>query len=330
MASSDLNVLLDMGFDQERAEQAVKKSGGLQGALEWLESMQDKSMDEIKESAAHNENDPTAEPPDLKPGEQARSLICNECGKRFRSQAQAEFHASKTEHVDFAESTEEIAPLTEEEKKEKLEQLKRKLAEKREGQSSVEKEEQKRNEVCHITLRDTIPALTTAQAIRRKSTKETQDLKEDLQKKEQMKIAAAKRREKQEELAAKERIRMKIKADQEERRLKAQKEKAERDGLAPPPVPAAATPAPTASSPAQSKPGSEYSQSRLRLQTPHGEIRKSFAVDTTLFEVAAAVHAENGMQVESFTQTFPRKTFTHIDFGQSLRESGLFPSAVLM
>jgi hypothetical protein len=40
-------------------------------------------------------------------------------GKKFRSQGQAEFHASKTQHVDFAESTEEIAPLTEEEKRER-------------------------------------------------------------------------------------------------------------------------------------------------------------------------------------------------------------------
>lgn len=33
----------------------------------------------------------------------ARSLLCNDCGKRFRSQAHAELHASKTEHIHFAE-----------------------------------------------------------------------------------------------------------------------------------------------------------------------------------------------------------------------------------
>ncbi len=52
------------------------------------------------------------------------------------------------EHVDFAESTEEIAPLTEEEKKAKLEELRLKLAEKKAGQSVEDKEAQKRNEVC--------------------------------------------------------------------------------------------------------------------------------------------------------------------------------------
>ena len=114
MASSDLSVLLDMGFEKERAELAVKKSGGckasrgscsskttkltsaVQGALEWLEVNQDKSLDEIKGPAPDQETDPTVEPPALNPGEVAHSLVCNECGKRFRSQAQAEFHASKT------------------------------------------------------------------------------------------------------------------------------------------------------------------------------------------------------------------------------------------
>lgn len=42
------------------------------------------------------DDDPNAEPPALKEGEVAKSLICNECGKRFRSHAQAELHASKT------------------------------------------------------------------------------------------------------------------------------------------------------------------------------------------------------------------------------------------
>jgi UBX domain-containing protein 1/4 len=123
MAPSDLNVLLDMGFERERAELAVKKSGGretphsryiallsspsntytraaVQGALEWLEAHQDKSLDEIKAPAPSNaekdETDPTIEPEALKPGEVANSLVCNDCGRRFRSTAQAEFHASKT------------------------------------------------------------------------------------------------------------------------------------------------------------------------------------------------------------------------------------------
>jgi hypothetical protein len=52
------------------------------------------------------------------------------------------------EHVDFSESTEEIAPLTEEEKKARLEELKQKMSEKKAKQAILDKEEQKRNEVC--------------------------------------------------------------------------------------------------------------------------------------------------------------------------------------
>lgn len=114
----------------------------MQGALEWLETNQDKSLEEIKAEQADDEEGPA-----LQPGEEARSLVCNDCGKKFRSQAQAEFHASKSQHVDFSESTEDIAPLTEEQKKERLEELRQKLAEKRAVQSEQDKADKKRNEV---------------------------------------------------------------------------------------------------------------------------------------------------------------------------------------
>ena len=168
------------------------------------------------------------------------------------------------------------------------------------------------------------------QAIRRKSTKETQDIKEDLAKKEQIKEAAAKRKEKQAEVAAKERIRLKIKADQEERRLKAAKEKAERQGRAPPPVPEASA-APVPAGQVTSKPASAYTEARLRLQTPNGTIQKTLPIETTLFEVAALLESESGMDVQSFTVNFPRKIFTAgIDFGQTLQEAGFVPSAALI
>ncbi|KAL1983222.1 hypothetical protein VTN96DRAFT_396 [Rasamsonia emersonii] len=309
MTTSDLDQLIEMGFDKERAEMAVSKTGGLQGALEWLEANQDKSLEEIK--AAESRSEETQEGPPLKEGEQPRSLVCNECGKKFRSQAQAEFHASKTEHVDFSESTEEIAPLTEEEKKAKLAELREKLAAKRAMQSEQNKLNQKRNE-----------------EIRRKSTKEAQDIREELQKKELMREAAKKRKEKQEELEAKQKIRAKIAADKEERRLKAEREKAERAGQAPPPQPAA--PAPTTSGPVTSKPASAYTETRLRFQTSKGNIMKTFPVDTTLFEVAAALNKDEGLEVQSFTQNFPKKIFDAEYFGETLKELGLVPSASLI
>lgn len=57
-----------------------------------------------------------------------------------------------SDHTDFSESTEEIAPLTEEEKKAKLEELRQRLKEKRAGQSVADREEAKRNEVSWHTI----------------------------------------------------------------------------------------------------------------------------------------------------------------------------------
>lgn len=53
-------------------------------------------MEEILASAPDPETDPSIEPAALKEGEVARSLQCDDCGKKFRSMAQAEFHGTRT------------------------------------------------------------------------------------------------------------------------------------------------------------------------------------------------------------------------------------------
>ena len=279
-------------------------------AIDWMDKNADKSVDDLKADDANAAEDGAPADPVLQVGETGRSLVCNDCGKKFRSTAQAEFHASKTEHQDFSESTEEIAPLTEEEKKQKLADLKEKLAEKRALQSEQDKIDKKRNE-----------------EINRKKTKESQDIKEQLKIKESMKEAELKRKEKAADIEAKRRIQAKIAADKEERRLKNEREKAQRAGQALPPV-AAATPEPTPA--ATSKPASAYTETRLRLQTANGNVMKTFPVDTTLFEVAAALNEESGMEVESFTQTFPRKVFNNEFFGETLKDLKMVPSASLI
>ena len=110
--------------------------------------MQDKSLEEVRaEEAASSTSTTAAAAEGTEDGGVANSLVCNDCGKKFRNQAQAEFHAEKTEHVNFSQSTEEIAPLTETEKKARLDELRERLREKRAGQSTQGKEDQKRNEV---------------------------------------------------------------------------------------------------------------------------------------------------------------------------------------
>ena len=304
--SSDLDQLVDMGFDRERAELALKASPNLQGALDWIEKHQDESLDDIKAAAA----DASEEPPALQPGEEAKSLVCDDCGKRFRSVQQAEFHGTRSGHENFSESTEEIAPLTEEEKKARLEELRNKLAAKRAVQAEQEKEDRKRNE-----------------QIRMKSTKESQDIKEELQKKERIKEAQAKRAEKQADTDARKRVLAKLEADKQERKRKADAERAARAGQAPPQQ--IHIPAPTASGPSTSKPASAYTEARLALQTPAGRVMKTFPVETTLFEVAHALE-QDGTQVNSFTVNFPKKVYDRSDFGMSLKEAGMVPSAALI
>jgi len=151
----------------------------VQGALTWLENNQDKPLEELQASnqAAGDEDEeaPGTSVAPLAEGENAKSLVCNECGKKFRNHDQATFHATKTyvgrinflprylspsthsnsvgsEHTDFSESTDEIAPLTEAERKARLEELRQKLNEKKAAQAAADKEDAKRNEVC-ITLR---------------------------------------------------------------------------------------------------------------------------------------------------------------------------------
>lgn len=58
---------------------------------------------------------------------------------------------------------------------------------------------------------------------------------------------------------------------------------------------------------------------------------KTFPAETTLFEVAQSIEAEAGGPIESFTSTYPKKVYSGaIDFGKTLKEAGLIPSAVLI
>ncbi|KAG4029340.1 hypothetical protein MFRU_016g00940 [Monilinia fructicola] len=311
---SDLDQLIEMGFDKERAEIAVKKAGGLNGALQWLEDNQDKNIEDLRasEAAAQPESDetnPNIEPAPLKEGEEAKSMVCTDCGKKFRSMLQVQAHAERTQHENFEQSTEEIAPLTEEEKKQKLAELLAKSKEKKAKQAIIDKEEAKRNE-----------------QIRMKSTKEVSDAKEKLARDQQIKEAQAKRAEKAADIQAKKRIQEKIAADKEERRLKAEAAKALREGRAPPVEKVAAAPAPTAAA----GPPKVHTEARLRLQTATGTLTKTYPVDTTLFEVSQQLQGELGA-VNSFTTTYPKKTFEGaVDFAKTLKEAGLVPSAVLI
>lgn len=70
---------------------------------------------------------------------EAKSFKCDECGKLFKNQEEVEFHAAKTNHSSFSESTEEKKPLTEEEKAAQLALLEERLKLKRKEREDREK-----------------------------------------------------------------------------------------------------------------------------------------------------------------------------------------------
>lgn len=302
----DLDTLVEMGFDKEKSALALKKGGNLGGAIDWLDKNANKSIEEMTTDEAGFEDEAGA--PALEAGETAKSMICNECNKKFRSMNQATFHAEKSGHTDFAESNEELAPLTEAEKAQRLQELREKLAAKRAGQANEDKLANKRNE-----------------EIRRKHTKEHDDTKEMLQRKEQIKEAAAKKQEKLDDLAAKKRIKDKIEADKAARKAKQEQDRAMRAN------PDAYNPgAPTEAAAPPPKPKTNHTEARLKLMTPNGGTHmQTFPAETTLFEVAAAVKDAVGEEVTSFELKFPRKVFGYQDFGITVKEAQLVPSGVL-
>ena len=130
----------------------------------------------------------------------AGSLQCDDCDRLFKTPALAEFHATKSGHQNFSESKEVIAALTEEEKKQKLQELKERLAEKRVQQAKIDMEEQKANEL-----------------IKRKSGREARDAREALAQKQLLKDLAQKKREKAEEAALRAEIKRQIEQDKKDR-----------------------------------------------------------------------------------------------------------------
>lgn len=84
-------------------QEANTKHNAVQGALQWLEDNQDKSIEDIQAEAAakatddaEDDADTKAQIAELEGGATAKSLVCNECGKKFRNPDLASFHASKT------------------------------------------------------------------------------------------------------------------------------------------------------------------------------------------------------------------------------------------
>lgn len=102
-APNRVDCMFGVGELTAGALRATRKAG-LQPAMDHLLEHADDPVPEHGADAEAEEEE--GEGGDA--GLEAKSIKCSECGKTFRSQATASFHAEKSGHENFEESTEEV------------------------------------------------------------------------------------------------------------------------------------------------------------------------------------------------------------------------------
>lgn len=333
---SEIDILVEMGFPRNRAEKALTVTGnkGVEPAMEWLFAhSEDPDIDEpYKPPVGHvlGEDDKSASSegasekvpienadhssdaagPSEQP-QQALSLVCDDCGKRLRSENDVQMHAARSGHSNFSESTEEIKPLTEEEKKQQQERLQQRLKERREQKLANEKKEALEKEKS-----------------RRKFGKELTTVKQKMEYQEALKIANERKREKMEERLAKQRVKDQIARDRAERARKFGK-----GGADPQPVSAAATASPAQTAQPAAVEKKQHTTCKLQFRLTNGSaITGTFQATDSLETVRSYIQDKrtDGSAPFNLMTTFPRKTYTDGDMETSLQDAGLVPSAVLI
>lgn len=327
--SSALDILQEMGFPKERAEKALELCGDqtVEAAMEWLIAHADEPMEtdqvaanvstppppatkpgaeaEVKNEPGEASKESTSEDRPVSPGAPAKSFKCDDCGKLFKSAPEVEFHAVKSGHQSFSESTEEVKPLTEEEKLEKAKKLEEKIRQRR-----LEREEKEKKEAIE------------REKERRKFGQEIATTRQKIEEQEMMKLAEEKRREKMEAMLAKKRVLEEIERDKQERR--------EKFNMGTPAGAPKATPPPAAVAP---QPKKEYDQCRLQIRLTNGEtLTQTFGAHEELAAVRLYVELNrtDGDQPFTLMTSFPRKVFAEEDFVKPLSALGLVPSAVVI
>ncbi|KAJ3124363.1 hypothetical protein HK098_001187 [Nowakowskiella sp. JEL0407] len=323
MTASDKQTLIDMGFLPAVVEKALKmtKNSGLQPAMDWILAHPDDdgSMDPTPEPAGMegktnpnflsirdsidtfvDEGEITADQAT------AQSLKCDECQKLFKDASKAEFHAMKTGHASFSESTEAIKPLTPEEKAQKLKELQERLKLKKEQKRLEELQEEKEKE-----------------KVRRSSAREVMELKEKYKAIEMQKAVESARREKEADKIARAKILASIEEDKKARAAKREKERLAQSGNQ---APLAAEPQSSStpvSVPAITK---DYTDARLQIRKPDGIVTHTFKATDTLSVVYDFLATQVPGEFKLVTN-FPRKVLA--DRSQTLKDLGLVPSAAL-
>ncbi|KAM0747869.1 hypothetical protein T439DRAFT_85096 [Meredithblackwellia eburnea MCA 4105] len=304
--------LAEMGFPENKIAWALKqtKNAGLEQAVNFLFENAD------KEPPTQDEQDEEdAEIKGVGEGEEAKSIKCMECGKIFKNTALASYHGEKSGHDQFEESTDEIKPLTAEEKEAKLADLRARMAEKKRENLKREQEEQKQNEI-----------------IKRKAGKDQAKIKAELELKEAEKAAIQRKADKIADAKAKDAVRRQIEADKQARKDKAEREKALREGKTVELVAPTTTSAPGLSTTTAAK--KDYAETRLQIRLPSGgqPLVTTRRADEKLSALKAWIRDQEAgaTWTGGLSSAFPRKTYGAADDGKTLAELGLTPSAVLM
>jgi len=233
----------------------------------------------------------------------ARSIKCIDCNKLFKDAEMAEWHAHKTNYVNFEESTEEIMPLTEEEKKQKLEELRIAMQERRRERQQKEEQEQRLKEIQM-----------------RKEAMESQKLRRELEDQEMKKEIERYKREKQEQSAYMAHLKAQINADKKERiskstQLPAASSFSENVTVLPPST------------------VTNYVESKLQIRLSDGRIiTQTFQAEDTMQSVYEFVRNNRKGGVGSFSlmTTFPRRVYETGDMNKTLKQLDLVPSATLI
>ncbi|XP_003689954.1 UBX domain-containing protein 1 [Apis florea] len=315
MSSSDINMLVDMGFSVSKAEKALEITGnkGVVPAMEWLlahsndaEPLPEPPITEstaasnLQTSVQENITDASDQ---VSTTEVAKSMKCDICGKLFKSNLEVEFHATKSGHDRFSESTEEKKPLTDEEKKEQLRILTEKLKQKKQEREEQEKKDAQEREKNRI-----------------KSGKEMAQARRKLEELEMKKLLEERKREKEEEKLARQRVKEQIEADKAARRAKANAEKIVTESLS----------TPSSSTNIYRK---EYNDTKLQIRLTNGQVlTQNFGSKEKLSAVRLFVELNRTDTPGPFNlmTNFPKKIFTEDDYEAPLNALGLTPSAVLI
>lgn len=304
--SSVYDQLLEMGFTKQKAEKALKFSGekGLEAAMEWIidhEADEDTDSEDIAKPANCTDDSILS----------ANFFKCEDCNKVLRNNEEVQLHSARTGHVNYAESTDDARPLSEEERKQQLEKLQELLK-----QKQVQREEQEKKEELEREKQRRRQGRTLASA------------KAKFEEDEIRRLVEQKKREKDEDRAYREKLKADIAREREEKRARDRGQLSE------------ATIAPVSNEPlvpfTSSK--TESTICRLQIRLPSGsplkaEFKQSEPLSTVIYYLTQHWPGEsteispNDIQLLT---NFPTREFSEIHMSTSLFDLGLCPSAVLI